>query len=142
MMTNIHRFGRFLAVLSVAIALHPSSLAAEESGGFCPERIETQQSLRAPVAGYEASSEELRYWWDAVTFYDGRPEQMASLKYDTEVEAADGGSVLTWNFDLQSEYWIRCQYSSTSVSLVKKLPPVSQCVVTFSRDQEIQVSCR
>jgi hypothetical protein len=130
-----------LAVAFVGFALWSSVAAAD--GPTCPERIETEQSLRKPVEGFEAAKQDLPHWWDAITFYDGRPEEMASLVYDSDVETADGKEVQTWTLDRQREYWVRCQYSATSISLVKKLPPVSQCVVTFNRNEKtLALACR
>jgi len=132
-----------VAALIAASALWPSAAVAADSVPSCPEKIETEQSLSKPVEGFEAANQDLPHWWEAITFYDGRPEEMASLVYDSDVDTADGKEVQTWTFDPKREYWIRCQYASTSVSLLKKLPPVSQCVATFERtDKTLALVCR
>ena len=137
---------RFFGSLAVALAtvwICASAAIAAESGPACPQRIETEQNLRAPVEGFETAKQDLPHWWDAITFYDGRPEEMMSLVYDSDVQMPDGKEVQTWSFDPKSPYWIRCHYSSTSISLVKKLPAVSQCVVTFSNnDKVLELVCR
>src|SRR3954465_13509675 len=104
---------RFLLIPLVALVPLSSLAQAEESGPLCPAQIETAQSIGAPIAGYEAVDTKAQHFWDQITFFDGRPEQMASLKYDTEVEKPDRGFVLTWNFDRNSEVWIECRYAAT-----------------------------
>ncbi|GAB2176136.1 STY0301 family protein [Dongia sp. agr-C8] len=140
-MLAIHHLGP--AVAFAAFTLWPCLALAEGSGPTCPEKIETEQSLSKPVEGFEASRQDLPHWWDAIVFYDGRPEEMAALVYDDDVETADGKEVQTWNLDPKSEYWIRCQYSSTSISLIRKLPPVSRCTVTFDKNEKtLALVCR
>jgi len=126
----------------VALALRPSAVMAGESEATCPEQIETEQSLRAPVPGFEVFDEGRKSYWSGITFFEGRPEQVVSLKYDSEADAADGGYVQTWSLDRKTEYWIQCQYAATSVSLLKKLPRVSECKLSVSGAQELALVCR
>jgi hypothetical protein len=135
-------FFRFLILSSAVLALRPSAGIAGESAATCPEQIETEQSLRTAVAGFEARNEERPHFWSGITFYDGRPEQMASLKYDSEEDSGDGSYVQIWSFDPKTEYWLECRYDSTSISLVKKLPPVAECKVSVSAAQDMALACR
>jgi len=125
-----------------ALALSPSPATAEESTALCPERLETEQSIRAPVEGYQAVDAIDKHFWSEVIFYQGRPEKMISLLYETDANTPDHGFTLTWRLDPKIEYWIECQYSSTSIVLRKKLPPVSACEVTYKWRNIVAVDCR
>lgn len=133
---------RSLMLPYAALALWPSVAVAGDGDATCPAQIETEQSLRKPVAGFEVSNTGRKHDWAAITIYEGRPEQMVALKYDTEADSGDGSYVQTWNLDRGTEYWIRCQYAATSLSLLKKLPPVGECKVSVSGAQELALACR
>lgn len=137
----MRRFLGSVAVAFAALALWPC-IARAEGTATCPERIETEQRLRTPVEGFEAVNARGNYFWSGIVFYEGRPEKMIALKYDSEADDADGGYALTWKLDPKTEYWIECQYGSTSVTLAKKLPPVSECKVSTSAAQEMAMVCR
>jgi hypothetical protein len=132
-----------LLIISLTTAVFcPAATLAEEATPLCPAQIETVQSIAAPVEGYETVDTKAQHFWDQITFFDGRPEEMASLKYDTEVQKPDRGAVLTWNLDRNAEYWIECRYNATSIALWKKLPPVGRCVVTYVQDLPETVVCQ
>ena len=132
----------FLPLLLTALTLSPSAAAGEESAALCPAQIETEQSIVAPVAGYEAVDAIGKHFWDTVIFYEGRPELMVSLHPDSDVDTPDHGSVATWKLDPKAEYWIECQYSATSIVLRKKLPPVGQCEASYRWQTLEEVVCR
>jgi hypothetical protein len=132
------RKGFQLAGAFAVLALWPAIATAEQGEALCPAEIETEQSLRTPVTSYEAHDTKARHFWAAITFYEGRPEEMVSLHYDTEVEKPDHGAVLTWSLDRETEYWIECLYSSTAISLLKKL---GTCEVSYNLDVTVQAAC-
>jgi len=135
------RFGLLIVSLAT-FGLGASIVTADQNTALCPEKIETTQRSRAPVEGYEAVVAQGKHFWNVVAFYEGRPEQMVSLHYDTEVDTPDHGSILTWNLDPKTEYWIECGYSATSIVLRKKLPPVGQCQAFYSGEKLEEVGCR
>ena len=55
-----------------------------------------------------------------LTFYDGPPQEKASLVYDNITKAA-GKQVAKWTFAPQQQraIWIACSYSGTSILLTK-----------------------
>jgi hypothetical protein len=138
----MHLIFRLLIIPLTVATFCPVAAADEETAPLCPAQIQTQQSIAAPVEGYAAVDIKAKHYWNQITFFDGRPEDMASLKYDTEVEKPDRGYVLTWNFDRNSEYWIECRYHATSIALWKKLSPTERCVVTYVQDLPETVECQ
>ena len=138
----MHVVARLLIGSLASLGSLPFVAIADDTGPFCPAQISTAQRIAAPVQGYATVVTKTQHFWDQITFFDGRPEEMASLKYDTEVEKPDRGYVLTWNFDRSSEYWVECRYHATSIALWKKLPPVGRCVVTYVQDLPETVVCQ
>jgi hypothetical protein len=133
---------RVLVVSLSALGAWPGDAVADGGAVSCPQQIDTAQNLSKPVEGFEAAKGSGNTFWSGITFYEGRPEQMVALKYDSEADSGDGSYELTWNLDPKTEYWIECRYDSTSILLVKKLPPVSACKVSTSAAQEMAMQCR
>ncbi len=75
----------------------------------------------------------------ALTFYDGPPQEKASLVYDDITKAA-GKQFAKWTFAPHPEraIWITCSYSGTSILLARALTPgISSCTVTYDARQQI-----
>lgn len=70
-----------------------------------------------------------------ITFFDGKPEQEASLVYDQIVETKDG-SRATWRLNAGSErgYYLVCTYEQPAKPLEQKLSPkFTTCVVEYGK---------
>lgn len=88
----------------------------------------------------------------AVTFYDGLPEEKASLVYDRIVKAAGGKETATWSFKAQAgrQFWLTCSYSGTNVVLKKALPlQIARCSVIYDATAKVaglpaidKITCR
>ena len=110
-------------------------LAADPVG--CPKTIQVKQQLAAPVAGWTAASDGLPHQLAGLTFFDGKPEEKASLAPDAEA-AQRNQTISTWKFDKARPTWVMCQYSGTSVTLTRELPRgTSSCQVTYARNVTI-----
>ena len=74
-----------------------------------------------------------------ITFYDGPPEDMASLMYDKQATAGRKWKA-TWMFDPDAPkgIWVEFHYSGTMALLRKQLPVgITAAEVTFDRDLHI-----
>jgi hypothetical protein len=70
-----------------------------------------------------------------VTFFDGRPEEQASLVYD-EIVATKDGSRATWRLQPDSArgYYLVCTYEKPAKPVTQKLSPkVTNCVVEYGK---------
>ena len=73
-----------------------------------------------------------------VTFFDGKPEEQASLVYD-EIVNTKGGSRATWHLTPDSErgYYLVCTYDKSTKPVSRKLSPkLTRCVVDYGRPAE------
>ena len=110
-------------------------LAADPVG--CPKTIQVKQQLAVPVAGWMAASDGMPHQLAGLTFFDGKPEEKASLAPDGEA-AQRNQTISTWKFDKTRPTWVMCRYSGTSVTLTRELPRgTSMCKVAYSRDMTI-----
>ena len=102
----------------------------------CPPVVEVRQQIAAPVAGWSVAMDDLPHSLAGITFFDGKPEEKASLAPDSETKAA-GKSVSTWNFESGGRpVWVACRYAWTTVTLTRELPkPVRSCAVTYNPRQ-------
>ena len=117
----------------------------------CPPKIDVHQQLAAPVAGWTALLDDSPHQLAGITFYDGTPQEKASLAYDDITKVA-GKQVAKWLFAPEGgrPTWISCNYSGTSVQLTKSLPPkTTACEVKYDPKQQIAglpvieaISCR
>lgn len=139
---------RFRCALVVALALAVPAIPAFSQGQYCPSTIRVKQEIEEVPGGWRALNETLPHRLAAITFYDGPPEQNASLVNDGSNKA---GTVETWHFQAGSEStWIACSYSFTSVVVARQLPKGTiGCSITYNRKvsiaghSEIQrVQCR
>ena len=71
-----------------------------------------------------------------ITFYDGPPEEKASLVYDTLKKSA-GQEIATWQFSPDRKNWLTCSDEGTTATVKRALPPsVRTCSVTYhARDK-------
>lgn len=114
-----------------------SALAAEPAA--CPATVNVHEQLTAPVAGWSATNDDAPHQLAGLTFYDGPPQEKASLVYD-DITRAAGKQIAKWTFAPQRQraIWIACSYSGTSVVLAKAMPAtVSSCVVTYDARQQV-----
>jgi len=73
-----------------------------------------------------------------VTFFDGKPEEQASLVYD-EIVATKEGSRATWRLNSDSErgYYLVCTYEKPAKPVTQKLSPeLTTCIVEYGRPAE------
>lgn len=73
-----------------------------------------------------------------VTFFDGKPEEQASLVYDEIVNTKDG-SRATWHLTPDSErgYYLVCTYEKGTKPVTQRLSPkLTTCVVDYGKPAE------
>lgn len=103
----------------------------------CPETIPVKQTLLKQFQGWRESASDVPIRLAGVTFYDGPPEQNASLAYDSD-NTSHGKRVAVWRFARQVETWLACSYAGTNVVLSRRLPrATSICRVTYISNQTI-----
>jgi hypothetical protein len=107
--------------------------AVAASDADCPPAIEVEQRAAPPVGWSLAAATGPRPL-ARVTFYDGPPDQLASLKYDDRTERADEW-IATWHFPRNPRgYWVTCGYEGTTVTLARELPAAARrCQVIYAR---------
>ena len=119
-----------LCVTYVAL-LCASSFGSEPAN--CPDSVDVNQQLTAPVSGWTTMIDDSPPRLANITFYDGPPQQRASLIYDQRIRIA-GKETATWHFlpRADRQIWVGCSYAGTAVVLTKALPPsTSMCAVTY-----------
>jgi hypothetical protein len=70
-----------------------------------------------------------------VTFFDGKPEEQASLVYDDLTTTKDG-SRARWRLapNAPRGYYLVCTYERTDKTVIQKLSPkLSECVVDYGK---------
>jgi hypothetical protein len=70
-----------------------------------------------------------------VTFFDGKPEEQASLVYDELTTNKDGSRAL-WRLTPHAPrgYYLVCIYEKTSKTITRQLSPkLSECVVDYGK---------
>jgi hypothetical protein len=109
-------------------------IAAEER---CPESISVKQTLVKPEPGWQPGTSDLPIRLAGVTFFDGPPEEKASLVNDSE-SIVKGKQVAVWRFGPQSQIWLSCRYASSNIVLSRALTKgTSTCRVTYIPKQTI-----
>ena len=104
----------------------------------CPPTIGVKQQLAAQVPGWSIASEGLPRQLAGLTFFDGKPEEKASLAPDKQV-GVKGKTVASWTFGVSGRpIWAACRYSSTDIVLTRELPKnIRTCAVTYSKTETI-----
>ncbi|HZR27446.1 MAG TPA: STY0301 family protein [Terriglobales bacterium] len=112
------------------ILISPTTAQGQES--YCPKSITVKETVEKVPEGWTAGQDKTpKNLLAGITFYDGPPEQEASLVYDSWTKR-NGLAYGVWHFDPNSSIWISCRYSATSVVLSKQLPAkTSKCDVTY-----------
>jgi hypothetical protein len=98
----------------------------------CPKTVQVRQVATEVPAGWTASQNATPVQLSYVTFFDGKPEEEASLVYDRMVNGRNTNRA-EWNFAPGSHIWLACSYSGTSVVLSRELSGVTHCVVVYRR---------
>jgi len=121
-----------LSYCFMAIAIAVSTLSAADAV-HCPPAIAVKQQLAAPVPGWSVGSDGMPHQLAGLTFFDGKPEDKASLAPDKNV-AIKGKNVASWTFDGSARpIWVACQYSGTNVVLTRELPKSTRsCSITYT----------
>jgi hypothetical protein len=105
-----------LCVTYVAL-LCASSFGSEPAN--CPDSIDVNQQLTAPVSGWTTMIDDSPPRLANITFYDGPPQQRASLIYDQKMRVA-GKETATWHFlpRADRQIWVGCSYTGTGIVLI------------------------
>jgi hypothetical protein len=121
---------RFYYFIALAIAV--STLSGADAV-HCPPTIAVKQQLAAPVPGWSVTSDGMPHQLAGLTFFDGKPEDKASLAPDNNV-VVKGKSVASWIFGVSDRpTWVACQYAGTNVVLTRELPKSTRtCSVTYT----------
>jgi hypothetical protein len=121
-----------LSYCLTVLALAASTLTAADSVN-CPPTIAVKQQLTAPVPGWSVTSDGMPHQLAGLTFFDGKPEDKASLAPDKQV-VIKGKSVASWMFVVSGRpIWAACQYAGTNVVLTRELPRSTRtCSITYN----------
>jgi hypothetical protein len=111
---------------------------AEDYRLVCPATINVQQSIKNAPEGWTAGifggdAVNVKYLLTNVEFSSGDPSGLAWLVPDADKKTRSMHTA-TWNFTPHSKdgYWISCDYTHTSVSLVKRLPDqIKSCTIEY-----------
>jgi hypothetical protein len=127
----IMRLVRMILLAGVAILPTPG-IAADEA--LCPDAVKVQQSGTAPAPGWSVSYSKAPNELEMVTFFNGPPQDEASLVYDEWIDAK-AESIATWKFPKDPRgYWVRCSYRGTTMEIAKALPAsLASCRVIYER---------
>ena len=119
----------FVAVTALAAAPAPSLVD-------CPRTLGVEQKAVSLPVGWSAADDGSPHRLAGVTFFDGPPAELASLKYD-ETAPADMEWTGIWHFGPNPrEFWIACSFSGTSLVLSRRLPAeVKVCRVTYAQER-------
>jgi hypothetical protein len=104
---------------------------------YCPNEISTKQSIEKNPPDWTAKENTNPHTLAGLTFFDGPPEQEASLVYDESHKLSKEDRAV-WRFDPSLHIWLSCIYSGTTITLFKQLPPkTTECRVTYSRQEHV-----
>jgi hypothetical protein len=118
------------ALLFMAASVTPARAA---DAILCPQKIEVTERLTGTVAGWSISSDAAPHQLAGLTFFDGKPEEKASLAPDSEVRVK-GKVHSTWTFPAGGgPIWVACSYAGTNLTLSRVLPKSARsCLITYS----------
>lgn len=104
---------------------------------YCPEKIETYQSLAKSVVGWsEGSIYEAQKRYDHFQVFGGHPKDNAILRPDGE----DGKGF--WTYDSKHGLWMQCRYRNTTVTLEKEIPNnVKKCMLKTDKNKINYLKC-
>jgi hypothetical protein len=125
--------------------------AADFSYLEVPKSISVRQDIQGIPDGWNSTYESRAHVLSAIIFYDGLPEDKASLVYSGESRSKNS-LTLTWRFTPSTDngVWIECKYAATTATLTKQLPiRISSCKITYDPSIRIDglpeiksISCR
>lgn len=102
-----------------------------------PPSIDTQQSLVAPVEGFEPLVDTLNgaQTLESVVIYDGHPQEGASLVPDNVHDKKDP----YWTRHPGTEsFWMGCFYRQSTVRLIRELPKTAKkCTLKFKKSAPV-----
>jgi hypothetical protein len=125
---------RIAAALAVWLVALGGCLAQEQ---YCPKSISSKQTLEDVPNGWKPATKKSEQALAAITFFDGPPEQEASLVYDSYVKGK-ASDLAVWKFDRSQHLWMECSYQATAIMLSKALPEgTTECQVTYSREVQV-----
>ena len=122
-----------MASLLVATAVFQAcAVAAPAEQISCPASITTEQKIVNLPTSWQTATDTTTHPLSTVTFYDGPPEQKASLVNDLQLQNASQRTA-TWKFTSNPRgYWLACSYDRTAILLTRRLPAnVAQCQVVY-----------
>lgn len=101
-------------------------------GVRCPPEIKVKQLLTVQVPGWSTGSDGAPHHLAGLTFFEGKPEERASLAPDKQT-VATGKTVASWTFGANSSTWVACRYAATDVLLTRELPKtIRTCSIVYS----------
>lgn len=125
-------------ILRPAVLLAALAAPALAADWTCPASVRTKQALSSKPAGWQTYSENegSDHPLVSVRFFDGPPDQLASLAPDKEDEEK-GESVFAFAAD--TAIWQVCAYADTTMMLARPLRAgVKACKVSFKKGETIQ----
>ncbi len=133
-MITSSKVSKFLVIIFWFATQTSWALAANENSMTCPPSIAVEQKSNAALEGWEVANDAVPHRLTSVTFFEGHPNEKVSLVNDKE-KRTKKEVIQTWQFQrASSNYWLRCSYDRTSVSLSKAIPKdAARCVVTLDR---------
>jgi hypothetical protein len=104
----------------------------------CPAKIEVKQTLAQQIAGWFVGYDDMPHLLSGMSFFDGKPEEMASLVPDSQ-SLSGGTKVAVWTFGATGRtVWVACHYAGTGIVLQRELPKNTQsCSLTYSTRETI-----
>src|SRR5215471_20234466 len=90
------RIGRSAMTLLCGLLISSDYIQAKDPVQ-CPPQLQVRQQIDAPVPGWSAAVDKLPNLLAGLTFFDGKPEENASLAPDKQMRQ-EGKDVLVWNF--------------------------------------------
>jgi hypothetical protein len=127
------------AGLTLILGFSATSRAAEPPAAVvsCPDSLVVSQVAKAPSPEWTVSYSSLPVDLEAVTLFDGPPEERASLIYDETSEAGEEWTA-TWKLAANPRgTWVRCSYRGTTAELSRKLASsVMVCRATYEKAEK------
>jgi hypothetical protein len=113
-------------------------LAFAFAAADCPAKIEVKQTLAERMPGWSVGSDNMPHLLAGMTFFDGKPEEMASLVPDSQ-SVTGGRNVAVWTFGATGRaVWVACHYAGTGIVLQRELPKnTHSCSLTYSTKETI-----
>ena len=103
----------------------------------CPASISTRQVIENAPAGWAAGDDKTPHALAGLTFFDGPPEQEASLVYDSYTKGKTADHAV-WKFDPSLHIYMQCSYHGTRITLSKALRDgTTECRVSYSRESHV-----